>query len=132
MQQNDLDATQVSSYVTAFRALSAEGKITLAEPESADEFLRTHPELLDRRTPSLIAARNAKAEQTQKYFAQAASAEAKGTVVNVVDYGEQRHGVPPEPDKYSFKQKIRSISASDLAQRCQDDPTFRKALDELK
>ena len=82
--------------------------------------------------PPIIAARNEKAKQTQAYFAQAANARATGNVVNLVDYGEQTRGVPPEPEKYSFKQKIRSMSASEIAQRCQDDPAFKKALDELK
>jgi hypothetical protein len=132
MKSQDLDATKVQSYETAFRELTAEGKLTLVEAESADDFLRKHPELHERRTPPIIVARTAKAEATQEYFAQAASARATGNVVNVVDYGPQAHGVPPEPDKYSFKQKVRSMSASEIAQRCQDDPAFHKALDKLK
>jgi uncharacterized tellurite resistance protein B-like protein len=132
MREHDLDATQIQSYISAFREMSAEGRLTLVEPESASEFLHNHVELRDQRIPPLIAARNAKAEQTQKYFEQAASATNQGSVARVVDYPQEQRGVPPQPDKASFRMKVRSMSAAEIAQRCQDDLAFRKALDELK
>src|SRR6266404_7399262 len=44
MREHDLDATQIQNYVTAFRELTAEGKLTLVQPQSADKFLEQHPE----------------------------------------------------------------------------------------
>jgi hypothetical protein len=32
-----------------------------------------------------------------------------------LDCGQQNHGVPPASEKYSFKQKIRSMSSTELA-----------------
>ena len=131
MQQNDLDATRVESYVCAYKALVEDGRLTATPAQSADDFLAQHPELIDRRTPPIIAARHQREQNTQAHFASASAATREGSVARLVDYGPQRHGVP-EPEKYSFKQKIRSMSASEIAQRCKDDPAFRKSLDELK
>jgi hypothetical protein len=105
---------------------------TAEESMSADEWKAAHPELADRRVPPLIARRQQVAEKTAEHFQRSASAEVKASVVRVVDYGEQRPGVPPEADKYSLKQKIRSMSAAELAQRCADDSAFKKAMDEPK
>ncbi len=133
LEENDLDGTKIESYSTAFRELSAQGKLTLVEPQSADEYLAEHAdELLDRRIPPLIAGRHQREQNTAAHFAKSASATNEGSVTRVVDYGQQKHGVPPESEKYSFKMKVRAMSADELAQRCADDPTFRKALDELK
>jgi hypothetical protein len=132
MQQNDLDATRVESYVIAYKALVEDGKLTPAPAQSADDFLAQHPELLDRRTPPIIAARQAATQNAAAHSAKTAAATREGSVTRLVDYGPQKHGVPPGPDKYSYKKKIRSMSASEIAQRCQDDPAFRKSLDELK
>jgi hypothetical protein len=133
MQQNGLDGTELSSYRTAFQTLKEQGKLELAKPESADEYYEKHKDVLqDKRVPPIIEARQRQERNTDALTAATSAATARGTVVNVVDYGPQTHGVPPEPDKYSFKQKIRSMSASQIQQRCQDDPAFRKALDNLK
>ena len=131
MEQHDLDATRVESYVTAFRALREQGKLTLAKAQSADEFYETHAELHDSRVPPLIAARHAREENTEAHFAKSASATSEGSVTRIVDYKRQKHGVPPESDKYSFKMKVRSMSADELAQRCAGDPAFKAALDAL-
>ena len=131
MEENDLDPAEIASYITAYRELTDQVKLTVAPIESADDYLRNHPELHERRTPPIIAARNAKAEATQEYFAQAASARAKGNVVNVVDYGPQTHGVPPRPDKVSFRRLVASLSASELAKRISEDSQFRESLNRL-
>src|SRR5260370_36286145 len=99
---------------------------------SAQEFYDEHKELHSTQVSTFAIQKKQKVENTQASFAQTSAATSESNVVRVTNYGQQTHGVPPEPDKYSFKQKIRSMSASEIAQRCQDDPTFRKALDELK
>ncbi len=134
MQTHDLDGTKVESYVSAFNALVEEGKLTPAPAESADDFLRNHAELHDTRTPPIIAARNAKAEQTQKYFEAAANVTAKGTIVSVTEYPSEQQGVPPysEIAKASLRAKVKSMSSSELADKCQNDPSFKKALDSLE
>lgn len=132
MADQDLDPKQVSSYVTAFNALVESGKMSLAPIQSADEYLAAHPELHDNsRIPPLIAARHQREQGTEAHFAKSASATNQGSVTRVVDYGRQKHGVPAESEKYSFKMKVRSMSADELAQRCVDDPAFKAALDAL-
>jgi hypothetical protein len=133
MRQNDLNATEVSSYTKAFNALVEEGKLTPATPQSADEFLRSHVELHEKRTPPLIAARNAKAQQTKKYFEAAANVTAKGTITRLTDYPDEHQGIPPysEIEKASLRAKVKNMSSSELADKCQNDPSFKKALDSL-
>ncbi len=131
LEENDLDGTQVSSYVKAFHALTEQGKLQLAPAQSATEYLAQHPELHDNRVPPLIAARHQRQENTTTHVAAASAATSQGSVTRVVDYGAQKHGIPPESEKYSFKMKVRAMSANELAQRCADDPMFKAALDAL-
>lgn len=102
---------------------------------SADDFKAaaqaTHPELRDQRVSPIVAAKNAKAEATAQHFHQAAEHTNNASVVTLVDYPDQPHGVPPESEKFSFKAKVRSMSATELAERCQLDPAFKKSLDEM-
>jgi hypothetical protein len=49
----------------------------------------------------------------------------------IVDLGGQPQGFPKESEKYSFKMKIRSMTANEIAQRCLDDPQFKSSLDNL-
>ncbi len=135
MKSRDLDATQISSYTTAFLELTEQGKLTVAPAESADEFLRTHPELHDRRTPPIIAARNAKAQATAEHFEKTreATATARAGATRVTDYGREQQGVPPYSDieKTSLRNLARKMNAAELQAKCESDPSFRKALDEL-
>src|SRR5258708_7667206 len=131
MKEHDLDATRVESYITAFKGLVEEGKLSLAPAESADEFLLSHPELHDRRTPPLVAARHQREQNTEAHFAHSAAATNEGSVTRMVDYPHEQRGVSPQPDKRSFRMKVRSMSASEIAQRCADDPAFKAALDAL-
>jgi len=134
MKERDLDATKIESYAVAFLELTEQRKLTVAPAESADDFYKAHPELHDRRTPPVIAARAARTEQTAKHFEAAASAAVKGNVVNVVDYEhEPGRGVPPysEIDKASLRNLARKMSSAELQAKCESDPSFRKALDAL-
>src|SRR6266478_7876471 len=131
--ETEVSGQQLLQHHNFFKLIQPQQRMSETDRLSADEYFKQNKETLaDRRVPPITQARNAKDERTKEYFAQSASAEARGNVVNVVDYGPQKHGVAPEPDRYSFKQKIRSMSASEIAQRCADDPAFRKSLDELK
>ena len=132
MQAHDLDGTKVESYVTAFQALVEDGKLTPAKAQSADDFLAAHSELHDTRTPPLMAVRNAKAEQTAKYFEAAASATRKGTVVNITDYPGEHSGYPAAPTKYSFRRLLDSLSAEDFQKRLNEDAAFAHAVNKLQ
>jgi len=132
MQAHDLDATKIESYTTAFRELTEQGKLTVAPAESADEFLHSHPELQDRRTPPLIQMREAKAAQTAKHFKAAANSTAKGTVVNITDYPNEQSGYPAAPTKYSFRRLLDSLSAEDYQKRLNEDRQFAAAIDKLQ
>lgn len=132
MEENDLDPTEISSYITAYRELTDQVKLTVAPIESADDYLRNHPELHERRTPPIIAARAAKAEQTAKYFQAAANATAKGTVVNVIDYPSEQSGYPAAPTKYSFRKLLDSLSAAEYQKRLNEDKQFAAAIDKLQ
>jgi len=169
MEQNNLDATQVRSYIEAFEFLVPQGKLVLSPkaagigseetltgealkiyprlylllqpnkvltPEdklSADEWFAQHPELHETRTPPIILQKQQVATATAKHFEQAKSGTAEGQAVRFTDMGGKDYsGYPTESEKFSFKAKVRSMSATELAQRCADDPVFKKALDELK
>jgi len=131
MEEKDLDPTEIASYITAYRELINQGKLTAAPVQSADEFLNSHPELHDRRTPPLIQVREAKAAQTAKHFEAAANSTAKGTVVNFTDYAADETGYPNYPSKYSFRRLVESLDADSYARRLKDDPQFSAALDRL-
>jgi uncharacterized tellurite resistance protein B-like protein len=94
MQAHDLDATDISSYTTAFRELSAEGKLTLVEAQSATDFYKEHKELHPTQIPPLVAARNAKKAATEKFFAEARAdtATARAGATRVTDYGHDQQG----------------------------------------
>jgi hypothetical protein len=98
---------------------------------SADEFYRQHKELHSG-TPYLIRQREAQRQTTEKFFEQARAARAQAGSTSVTDYGERTQGVPPEPDRVSFRKKIASMSADQIRLECEIDPAFRKALDNLK
>jgi hypothetical protein len=49
----------------------------------------------------------------------------------IIDMGARPHGFPKESEKYSFKMKIRSMTADQIAERCANDPQFKSALDNL-
>lgn len=132
MKANDLDATRVESYVRAFRELKEQGKIAPVKPESADEFLQHHPELRDTRTPPLIAARHQREQNTAAHFANSAAATSEVGVTRVVDFPREQHGVPPQPDKMSFRKKVQAMSADEIQAECAVNPAFREALDSLK
>lgn len=168
MEEHNLDATKVQSYIEAFDELAPSGKLALSpkaagigpeerlegeavkrysrlhlltmpnkalKPEdklSADDWFAQHPELHDTRTPPLMQKQLIKDANTAAFQKQTddATASTRGGKTNVVDYGPQQR-VPAEPERHSFKQKIRSMSATELAERCQLDPAFKKALDEM-
>ena len=46
--------------------------------------------------------------------------------------GKDYSGYPSESEKAWFKPKVRSMSATEFAERCQQDPAFKESLDELK
>src|SRR5260370_539433 len=131
MESHDLNATKLESYVSAYKALMEEGKLSLAPPQSADEFVEAHPELKDNRVPPLVASRHRREQNTTAQFAASTAATNEGSVTRMVDYPHQLRGVPPQSDKHSFRMKVRSLSASEIAQRCADDPAFKAALDAL-
>jgi hypothetical protein len=97
---------------------------------SADEFKSAHPELHDTRVPFLVAVRERRAANDAAHQRATEAVTASSGATKVVDYPLEQHGFPAEPDKYSFKQKIRSMSATEFAQRCQLDRALRKLLDE--
>ncbi len=132
MEEKDLDSTEISSYVSAYRELTDQGKLTVAPAQSADQYLAAHSELHDTRTPPLMAVRNAKAEQTAKFFEAAASATRKGTVVNITDYPSEHTGYPAAPTKYSFRRLLDSLSAEDFQKRLNEDAAFVHAVNKLQ
>ena len=55
----------------------------------------------------------------------------EGTVTRYTNLGGSAPGFPPKSDKYSFQNKINSLSASEFQQRLNDDPQFREAVNAL-
>ncbi|HEV2194024.1 MAG TPA: hypothetical protein VGR55_00440 [Candidatus Acidoferrum sp.] len=134
MKEQSLNPTDVRSWQTAFHALVDSGEIKLAEVESADAFLESHPELLPKAVSPFVASQQAKVKATEEHFAAARAASAKAGSTTVTDYPHEQHGVPPLNDieKASMRQKVRSMSADELAEKCRTDPSFKKALDSLQ
>jgi hypothetical protein len=94
--------------------------------------LETVPGLKDKRTPPLIAARQARAEATATQFANAETNTTKSGSTSVVDYPHVLRGVPAQPDKLSFRKKVQSMSADEIRRECEIDPSFKDALDQLQ
>ena len=132
MQQNDLDATEVSAYITAYRELTNQGKLMVAPAQSADQYRAAHPELKDDRVPPLIAARTARKEATEKFFEQAKEATAHAGTTSFTDYPADETGYPNYPSKYSFRRLLDSLDADSYARRLKDDPQFAAAINKLK
>ena len=135
MEENNLDGTKVESYITAFRDLLENGTLTTAPVESADEFLRNHPELTATKlVPPIIRAKQAKAQATENHFlnARKATATARAGTTSFTDYPQEQRGVPPYSDieKASFRKLLQNLTADDYQKRLQD-PEFRAAVDKL-
>lgn len=133
MADHDLDPKLVSSYVEAFNALVETGQMKLAPVLSSDEYLAANADtLVDKRTPPLIEARRQREQNTAAHFAKSAAATSEGGVTRVVDFPHEPHGVPPQPDKVSFRKRVQAMSADDIRRECEINPAFREALDSLK
>jgi hypothetical protein len=135
MEENELDATKVESYISAFRALLENGTLTVAPVESADEFLRNHPELTTTEAvPPIIQLKQAKAQATEDHFlnARKATTTARAGATSFTDYPQEQHGVPPYSDieKVSFRNLLQNLTADDFQKRLQE-PEFRAAVDRL-
>lgn len=131
MQEHDLPGTELSSFITAFRALSEKGELTLAKTESADEFLKNHPELLPKAVPPIVAAKLEKAKATEEHFAKAQAATMRAGSTAVTTYEDEQTGYPQAPTKYSFRRLLDSLSADEYQRRLSDDPAFSAAIDKL-
>ena len=95
---------------------------------SADEYFEKNRDVLaDKRTPPLIAARQARVDATVAHFQQAAEHTSKANVVAVTDYPDDPSGYLTH-SKYSFKKYVAGLSAKDFQEKL-NDPTFLAALD---
>jgi hypothetical protein len=135
MEENELEATKIESYISAFGALLENGTLTAAPVESADEFLRNHPELTaTEAVPPIIRAKQAKAQATEDYFLNApkATTTARAGATSLTDYPQEQRGVPPytEIEKASFRNLLQNLTADDYQKRLQDRE-FRAAIDRL-
>jgi len=98
---------------------------------SADDFYRSHKELHPTEIPPIIAARNAKAQATAKYFQAAANATSESGFTRVVDYPQESHGPAySEVEKASFRNLLKNLSANEYQERLQD-PEFVAAVNRL-
>jgi len=109
------------------RVLKPEDKL------SADDWFAQHPELHETRMPFVVAVRQERAANTAAHEknTEAATVSTRNGKTRVVDYGPQGHGVP-QSKKYRFRKLVDSMSSTELAERCQQDPAFKKALDEME
>jgi len=110
------------------KALKPEDKL------SADEWFEQHKDVLaDKRVPPIILQKQQVAAATAKHFEQVKSGTAEGQAVRFTDQGGKDYsGFPAAPTKYSFRKLVDSLSSTELAQRCQQDPAFKKSLDEME
>ena len=132
--ETEVSGQQLLQHHNFFKLIQQQQRMSETDRLSADDYLAQNPQLRNKAIPPIVASRLAKKAATEKFFAEAraGTATARAGATRVTDYPSEQRGWPPEPDKYSFKQKVRSMSASEIAQRCADDPAFKKSLDELK
>jgi hypothetical protein len=112
--------------------IQAQRRVSDLDCLSANEFLAQHDELKDKRTPPLVAAREARAEATAAHFANAETNTAKSGSTNVVDYPQVQRGVPAQPDKVSFRKKVQNMTSEEIRRECEIDQSFKDALDQLQ
>jgi len=100
---------------------------------SADEYFEKNKNVLaDKRTPPLVVARQERAAATAAHFANAETNTAKSGSTNVIDFPQVQGGVPPQPDKVSFRKKIQNMTSEEIRRECEIDPSFKGALDQLQ
>ncbi len=100
---------------------------------SADEYFEKNKNVLaDKRTPPLVVARQERAAATAAHFANAETNTAKSGSTNVIDFPQVQRGVPPQPDKVSFRRKIQNMTSEEIRRECEIDPSFKDALDQLQ
>jgi hypothetical protein len=126
-----ISGTQLTTHRHFHLLLQSHRRPTTEESMSSKEFYEQHQELHPG-APYLIRVRDQQLADTQKAKKLAEQATVRAGSTSITDYGQKQHGVPPQPDKTSFRIKLRSMSAAEILQRCNDDPAFKKALDELK
>ncbi len=127
-----ISGTDLTSHHSFHQLLQAHKRPSDIDRLSADEFLAMVPDLKDKRTPPLIVARQARADATAAHFAQTESTTARSGSTNVIDYPQKPHGVPPQPDKISFRKKVQSMTADEVRRECEINPGFKQSLDDLK
>src|SRR5216683_5409264 len=121
--EDRLEGEAVRLYPRLYLLLQPNKVLKPEDKLSADDWFQLHPELHDTRISPLITHRMDVAAATAAHFEQAKSGTAEGQAVRVVDMGGKDYsGYPPESEKFSFKAKVRSMSATELAERCQLDP----------
>ena len=112
--------------------LQPQKRMSEVDKLSAKQYFEAHKDVLaDKRVPPLVAIRQERANATTAHWNQIEASTSKSGSTTVIDFPQQQNGVPAEPDNFSFKRKIRSMSATEFAQRCNDDPAFKAAVEKL-
>ena len=114
------------------KLLAAQKRPSAEDSQTADEFKASHPELHDTRVPFIVAVRQERAANTAAHEKTTGAVTASSGSTKVVDYPQEQHGVPPQPDKASFRKKINSMTADQIQQECAINPAFKKSLDEME
>jgi hypothetical protein len=100
---------------------------------SADEYFEKNKDVLaDKRMPFIVAVRQERAANTAAHEKTTEAVTAASGSTKVIDYPQGQHGVPPQPEKVSFRKKINSMTADEIQQECAINPGFRKSLDEME
>lgn len=133
--ESEVTGTALTTHHNFHLLIQPQRRMTETDRLSADEYFAKNKDVLgDKRLPPIVTARREKAKATAAYFEQAAAATAKAGSTVVTDYPQKQYGVPPLADieKASLRAKVKNMSSSELAEKCQNDPSFKKALDSLE
>ncbi len=131
--ENEVSGQDLLRHHNFHRLLQSQQRVSAEDRLSAKEYFELYKDTLaDKRTPPLIVARQARADATAAHFAQTESTTARSGSTNVIDYPSQPHGVPPQPDKISFRKKVQSMTADEVRRECEINPGFKQSLDDLK
>jgi len=116
--ETEVSGQQLLQHHNFFKLIQPQQRMSETDRLSADEYFKQNKDVLgDKRIPPIVAARREKAKATAAYFQQEKVVAATSGATRMVNYPQEQRGVPPESDTYSFKMKVRSMSASEVAQR---------------
>lgn len=130
--ERSVSGRELTSHHSFHLLLQPQRRTSDVDKLSADQFKAAHPELHDTRMPFIVSVRKEREANTTAHKTVTQEVTSSSGSTKVVDYPQEQHGVPPQPEKVSFRKKVNSMTADQIQQECAINPAFRKSLDEME